>query len=208
MAGAEVEDPPGAALPGHAGAEHLAALEPGDQHGLHRLGHEEGLAVHLLLGELDPVGQAREDRVAAVDRPEPLALAGLAPAQGAGSPHQADEGLGEMPGVEDDQAHALVDPGDHPLDDAVVDLAVGLVAPPDQHVGGVEPVLGQAVLGLVEGRGRDLDAVAGQGGRDGGVDAVGVDGPDHGVLALVDELVPDDGADHGGLPAGDPLGVR
>ena len=103
--------------------------------------------------------------------------------------------------MEDDQAHALVDPLDDAVDDGVLDGAVGLVAPPEQDVGVLEAVGRQAVLGLVEGGGRGLDAgVGGEGGGDGGVDAVGVDRPDHRVLALVDELVPDDGSDHGVPP--------
>ena len=99
--------------------------------------------------------------------------------------------------MEDDEAHALVDaPGDA-LDDGVVDAAVGLVAPPEQDVGLVEPRLGQAVLGLVLGGGRDRDALVGvEAGGDRAVDAVGVDRADDGVLALVDVLVPDDGSDH------------
>ena len=117
------------------------------------------------LGSSIAVAEAGEDRVRAVDRPEPLALAGLAPAQGAGGAHQADEGLGEVARVQHDQAHALVHPGGHPGGDLVGDLAVRLVAPPDQHVGGVEPGLGQAVLGLVEGGGLGRDRRAPRPGR-------------------------------------------
>ena len=189
---------PAPALPGEAGAEDLAAFEPGDEDGLHRLGDEEGLAVHLLVGELDAVAEAAEDRVGAVDDPEALALAGLAPAQGAGGAHEADEGLREVAGVEHDEAHALVDPLGDAVGGGVVDLGVGLVAPPEEDVGVLEPGGGEAVLGLVEGGGGGVDAVVGvEGGGDGGVDAVGVDGADERVLALVDELVPDDGSDHG-----------
>ena len=82
-------------------------------------------------------------------------------------------------------------------------LGVGLVAPPEEDVGVLEARGGEAVLGLVEGGGGGVDAVVGvEGGGDGGVDAVGVDGADEGVLALVDELVPDDGSDHGGPSRG------
>ena len=57
----------------------------------------------------------------AVDHPEPLALAGLAPAQAAGGAHQPLEDLREVAGVEDDQAHALVDALGDAVDDGVVD---------------------------------------------------------------------------------------
>ena len=107
----------------------------------------------------------------------------------------------KWPGVEDDEAHALVDPLGDAVDGGVVDLGVGLVAPPEEDVGVLEAGGGEAVLGLVEGGGGGVDAGVGvQGGGDGGVDAVGVDAADGGVLALVDELVPDDGSDHGGSP--------
>ena len=96
-----------------------------------------------------------------------------------------------------------VDPLGDAVDDRVVDRAVGLVAPPEEDVGVVEAIHGEAVLGLVEGGGRGVDAlVGGERGGDGAVDAVGVDGADERVLALVDELVPDDGSDHGGPPEG------
>ena len=93
------------------------------------------------------------DRVAGVDDPEALALAGLAPLEVAGGAHQALEDLGEVAGVEDDQAHAVEDPLLDAIDDLVVDLAVGLVAPPEEDVGASARRSAQAVLGLVEGGG-------------------------------------------------------
>ena len=45
------------------------------------------------------------------------------------------------------------------LDDRVVDLAVRRVAPPDQHVGLGQPLLGQPVLGLLQRGGGRLDAL-------------------------------------------------
>ena len=47
----------GAALIGQAGTEHLATLEPGDEHRLERLGHGEGLAIHLLVLDLEIGGR-------------------------------------------------------------------------------------------------------------------------------------------------------
>ena len=66
------------------------------------------------------------------------------------------EDLGEVAGVQHEQAH----PAEHPLvdalDDRVVDLVVGGVPPPGEHVGVVEHLLGQPVLGLVLGGGAHL----------------------------------------------------
>ena len=82
-----------------------------------------------------------------------------------------------------------------------------LVAPPEEDVGGGEALGGEAVVGLVEGGGGGLDACSPARARgQGGVDAVGVDGADGGVLALVDEFVPDDGSDHGVPRGGGPVG--
>ena len=57
----------------------------------------------------------------AVDHPDALALARLAPFQAAGRPHQALEDFREMPGMEDDQPHPLPDVLLHALDDLVGD---------------------------------------------------------------------------------------
>ena len=59
--------------------------------------------------------------------------------------------------MQDDQAHAFPDALLHALDDLVGDLAMGGMAPPEQHVGRGEALGGQAVLGLLERRGRGLD---------------------------------------------------
>ena len=59
-----------------------------------------------------------------------------------------------MAGVEDDQAHAGQHTTVYAIDDVVPDLVVGFVSPPDEDVGLGEDVLGEAVLGLVEGRRR------------------------------------------------------
>src|SRR4051812_45003274 len=48
VARTEIEDASCPALIGQARAEYLATLEPGDEDGLQRLRHGEGLAIHLL----------------------------------------------------------------------------------------------------------------------------------------------------------------
>ena len=65
VAGPEVEDAAVAALPAAAGAEHLAALEPGQQHQFVGRRDVEALAVHLLVGQLEILRQAGGDRLAA-----------------------------------------------------------------------------------------------------------------------------------------------
>jgi hypothetical protein len=95
--------------------------------------------------------------------------------------------------------------GARPLNGRVLHRAVQLVPPPEQHVRRVEPRLAQPLLRLVQRRARRLDPVLRQGLGDGRVDALGIDLPHHLVLALMRELVPDDGADHGLLPRSMPL---
>jgi hypothetical protein len=48
----------------------------------------------------------------------------------------------------------------YPLDHLVGDLVVGHVAPPQEHVRGVEDLLGESVFGLVERGDVDLGEVA------------------------------------------------
>src|SRR5690606_13508592 len=88
VAGAEVEDLALASAEHGAGAEHLAAGEGGDEDELVGGGDVEHLPVHLLLGDDDRVRHAAGDRVGAVDGPDPLLLALVAPQQVAGGAHQ------------------------------------------------------------------------------------------------------------------------
>src|SRR5687768_9921603 len=60
VAGAEVDDAAVTAPPRAEGAEHLAALEPGDHERLVGGGDVEPLAVHLLVGQLDALADAVE----------------------------------------------------------------------------------------------------------------------------------------------------
>ena len=99
--------------------------------------------------------------------------------------------------VQDDEAHAAEHALVHVFDDRVVDFLVGHVAPPDHDVGGVEDVIGEAVLRLVERGGADLEiarALA-QVRGDRLVHALRVDLGDDRVVLLVPEFVPDGDAD-------------
>ena len=93
VAGAEVEDPPGAAPEAAAAAEHLAARERADEHELVGRGDVEVLAVHLLRLDHDRLRHAGGDRMRRVHGPHQLALALVAPAQAARGAEQAAEHL-------------------------------------------------------------------------------------------------------------------
>src|SRR5690606_17466532 len=150
VAGAEVEHLALAATEHGAGAEHLAAGEGGDEYELVRCGDVEHLPVHLLLGDDDRVGHAASDRVGAVDGPDPLLLALVAPQQVAGGAHEGLEGLGVVGGVKRQEAHALVDAADHALAGLVRHVLVGHVAPPGQDVGRGGRRLGEGLAADVE----------------------------------------------------------
>ena len=105
-----------------------------------------------------------------------------------------------MARVQHEQAHPAEDRVLHAVDDRVVDLVVGDVAPPEQHVGGVDDLLRQAVLRLLERRRGHLRVPAEQLAQAGGdrlVHAVRVDLPHLRVAALVDVLAPHRDAHHG-----------
>src|SRR4051812_24312901 len=93
--------------------------------------------------------------------------------------------------MQDDQPHAAQDSALDALDHGVIHLLVRLVAPPEEHVSGLQHSLGEPVLGLVERGDAGGKAVLLQAGGQDGVDALGIDGAHGLVAALVAELVPD-----------------
>ena len=141
MAGAEIEDIAGTTTPGETRTENLTALEPGNEDGLERLRYGKLLAIHLLVFQLEMLGQAGGDRVAGIDGPQAFAFARLAPLQCARRTHQALERLGEVAGMQDDEAHAFPDALGDALHNVILNCAVVLVAPPDENVGLVEALL-------------------------------------------------------------------
>src|SRR5271165_111293 len=149
----EVEDAAVSAPPAAPAPEHLASLEPREEHLLLRGRDREGLAVHLLPRELKVPVQAPGYGVARVADPQPLALSRLPPRQRARGPHQPPEDLRIVARVEDDEAHSLEHAGVDPADHLVAHLVVGQVPPPREHVGVPQPPRREAVLGLLE-RGR------------------------------------------------------
>jgi hypothetical protein len=101
--------------------------------------------------------QPLDYRVPGRHHPQPLAVA-EAPLQVATRAHEPFEDLGEVPGVEHHEAHTAEHPLVRPLDHPIGDLFVGHMAPPEEHVRGVEDPLVEAVLGLAERGGADLEA--------------------------------------------------
>src|SRR5260221_12832128 len=153
VARAEVEKLARSSPPAVAGAKDLTAFVPADEHLLVGRGDAERLAVHLGVLELDAVADALGNGMRGIADPYPLALAAFAPLERAVRAQEAPEDLGVMPRVQHDDAHAF----EHTLVDArhdlLFDLAVGNVTPPSDHVGVLENLLGETVLGHVE-RGR------------------------------------------------------
>ncbi|MFN8661941.1 MAG: hypothetical protein U0075_08620 [Thermomicrobiales bacterium] len=84
----------------------------------------------------------------------------------------------------------------HATNDLVRDVIVVHVAPPHQHIGVGQPIHGQSVLRLIEGRGADLEGqVLAQDCSQLGVDPLGIDPGNTLFLTLLPVLtVPDDNA--------------
>jgi len=97
-----------------------------------------------------------------------------------------------MAGMQDDEAHAFPHPPRDALNHFVLDRAVILVAPPDEHVGFLEPGFAEPVLRLLERcRGRRDRVIRVQRRGNGRMHSVRVDRAHHLVDALMDILSPD-----------------
>ena len=96
--------------------------------------------------------------------------------------------------MQDDQAHALPDAPLHALDNLVLDVAMRGMAPPQEHVGRCQPLLGKAMLGLLQRRRGCLDGlVFGQCRCNRFVHAVRIDGANFLARLFVNVLTPDHG---------------
>ena len=84
--------------------------------------------------------------------PEPLALAGYPPVERAAGPHQAAEDLREVRRVQRHQSHPVQHRALDPVDYGVLNLAMRLVPPPEEDVGGSQHGLGEPMLGLIQRR--------------------------------------------------------
>ena len=192
VSGAEIEDPAVAPPPGGAAPEHLTAREPGDEDQFIRSGDAKRLAVHLLRRQLEIVAQAGRDRVRRTHVPQALPVVRFAPFQRTGIAHQRPEDLGVVRRVQHDEAHALEHPAMHAGNHLVLNLGVGQVAPPREHVGFLKDGGGQSVGRFVKRRGADGETrVGAERRRDGLVHAMRVQGGHRGILPLVAIFAPD-----------------
>ena len=195
VAGAEVEDPPGAAPKAAAAAEHLAAGERADEDELVGRRDVEVLAVHLVRVDDDRVRDAGGDRVRGVDGPHQLALAVVAPAQAARGAEQALEDLRVVRRVQGEQAHRrraprrarARRPRRRPRSCAVWPHQVSTSV--SASTASVQPVLGLVAASRCARETR-VAQPRGQTRGDRGVHPVGVERAHVLLLALVDVLAP------------------
>lgn len=142
------------------------------------------------------LGQAGCNRVARIDRPQAFAFARLTPFKRAGRAHQSLERLGEVAGMQDDEAHAFPDTLGNALDDFILNRTVVLVAPPDQNVGLVQTLLRKAVFRFLKRGGGGADLRVGiQRIGNGVVHTIGVDRTHRLVDVFVDIFAPYNGVD-------------
>ena len=157
VAGLEVEDATAAALVAATAPEHLAALEPADQHEPVWSRDVEVLAVHLLVLDVERLAEAGRDRMPRVHHPHPFPLARLAPFEGAGRSHQATEDLRVVAGVKDHETHPVEHASVDAVHHRVSHLVVRPVTPPCEDVGRVKDSVAHALLRVVERRCADLE---------------------------------------------------
>lgn len=115
-------------------AKDFASCEPTDEN--ERLGRRdiEVLTVHLLFGKFDELVDPFDDRMVGSDDPEPLFLPIGAPLQVTGRSHQSAKNFREVRRMEDDQPHPIEHSPLDTLDNAVRDLVVVHMAPPDEDI--------------------------------------------------------------------------
>ena len=191
MTRTEVEDLASASLECAAAAEYLAAAEPADEQKLVRRRDHKMLAIGLLMRQHDLFADALHDRVALVDDPQDLTVAGFTPLQCAGvRAAELLEDLGGVTGVEHHKAHAVHHAAVYLFHHRIRYLAVRHMSPPEQHVRFVQHLVGQSGFRHIQGRGGGIKAGLGQEFRDAGVDAVRVDRTDILIYLFVSVLVP------------------
>jgi hypothetical protein len=196
---AEVEDLAGTTVEAAATAEDVATLKPTDENLRVRRRNVEALAVHLDVRNLEVFWQPLGDGVTGLYHPDTLFLPRLAPLQIASRAHQRSENLGEVTRVQHDKTHPCQDAGLDLGDDLIVNLAVSHMAPPDQHIGISQHLIGQPVLRLIQRGGLHIVVGLKEVG-DGHVDAIGIDIFHHIVDPLMSELIPNRNFDRTHLP--------
>ena len=196
VAGLEVEHLAGIPQEGSTCAEYVAVLIPSAEYKLGGLGNEEGLCIKLLFFDKEAGGDTLCNGVGGEQVPHNLALI-TSPGQVAGRAENCTEGLGMVRRMERDKAHfAQQNTTLNAGDQGVVYLTVSHVAPPDEHVGVVQYLVRQTLIGIVQSGESYLDVIfLGEEFSDGGVDAVGIQLHSAGVSLFVTEFVPDSNSD-------------
>src|ERR1035441_4248617 len=155
VSGSEVEDSAFADGPAEAHAAGLGlAVGPG-VHAIERHGfgcrHGKRLAITLDLRQLEILHPFADRMLGLLDDDLGRGAIGYVFAPTAGGAEELLEGLAEMRGMGGDEAHVTLF---HSIDDLahqfVFDLAVLLVAPPDQYVGAVEEGVAKALVRVNE----------------------------------------------------------
>ena len=80
----------------------------------------------------------------------------IAPAQIAAGTHQALEDLGMMTGVEHHQTHAMENTVTHAGNHFIGYFVMTHMTPQDEHIGGIEHLIGQTGFGHVQGGNADI----------------------------------------------------
>ena len=99
MSRLEIKDLSVSSLEQTARTEHLSAGIAGDQQNLVGIGNGKGLAVGLLLFQLNTAIDAMGNGVSRIDDPKDLSVIRLSPAEMTGCTHQQLEGLGVVCGM-------------------------------------------------------------------------------------------------------------
>lgn len=140
-------------------AEREVALE---DHGLGRR-HVERRAVHFF-GLKGEVAHSEGDRVLSSAHGDFFRVVALSPAalQVAGGAEDGLERLAVVAAVEANEAKAMLLHADLDLfGEFIVHFAVAGMAPPEEDVGGVEKLVGQALIGFVEANGVNIEQTFG-----------------------------------------------
>ena len=142
MSRAEIEDFTRAAIEAAAAPEDLATLEPADEDKLVRRRYIEGLTVHLGMLELKVIADPVSYWVSSGYNPESLPLANFPPLQVTCCSHETPKDLGEVTGMENDQAHAFKNHSAiDSVDYCVAHLVVSHVTPPNENISTVKDLL-------------------------------------------------------------------
>ena len=192
MTGLEIENLAAAIVIAAAAAQHGTAGEPADEHQFVRCGNVEMLTVGFFYRQLEKFRQTLRNGMTGHDSKDPFSVVSHPPLGTAPGTHRSAERLGIMAGMQHDEPHAVPNATGNALHQLVLYLSVRRMPPPDQHVGAVQNVLGQALLRIVQRgqTGREARALANRVGNN-LVQSFGIDLPCPFIGLLVTEFISD-----------------